>query len=220
MNANRKADLQRKLAVAPVPKPPAGLAERIKTEIPKELRFDVNRERDRFQRSLRVSLAVAASVIVVISSAFLALHVMETADQNPQQITPPARTIAVPVQVPAPPPPPKATPVAQNEPAKPKVALKKELKRQAPPAAAAEETRALDAASSNVVAAPAAPAAVGGVAAAKTMQAVAFKDLPRDEKIRILKDRLAHGADPKEIAKTARDAGLKDFADELEKKKP
>ncbi|HJT16572.1 MAG TPA: hypothetical protein VJ853_04265 [Thermoanaerobaculia bacterium] len=218
MNANRKADLQRKLAVAPVPKPPAGLAERIKTEIPKELQFDVNRERDQFSHSLRVSLAVAASVIVVISSAFLAVHVMETTDQQPA-----AAKIAVPPPVALPPSaaPPAAAPLVVNQPAKPRltVARKKERKRQAP--AVANETRALDAASSNVVAEPpAAPAAVGGVAAAKTAQAVPFRDLSREEKIRILKDRLAKGADPKEIVKEARDAGLNDFADELEKKKP
>ncbi|HKO00450.1 MAG TPA: hypothetical protein VJ032_02085 [Thermoanaerobaculia bacterium] len=76
MNANRKADLQRKLALAPVPKPPAGLAERIKTEIPKELRFDAARERERLSHSVRFSIAVAASVIVVISSAYLALQIM------------------------------------------------------------------------------------------------------------------------------------------------
>src|SRR6266508_3914082 len=81
MNANRKADLQRKLTLAPVPKPPAGLAERIKTEIPKELRFSAERERERFTRSVRFSMAVAASVIVVISAAYISL-LMTRMDQS------------------------------------------------------------------------------------------------------------------------------------------
>jgi hypothetical protein len=224
MNANRQADLQRKLAVAPVPKPPAGLAERIKTEIPKELRFDVNRERVQFARSLRLSLAVAASVIVIIASAFLALRIMDTADQNRNPEAKPA-TIAIPRRItPLPAAPPLAAPPAASAPAAneaPKnLALKKVKKQRAPAAALADEQRSRDAIAPKAEAAPA--ASVGGTiaAAAKTMQAVPFKDLPRDEKIRILKDRLAHGADPKEIARIARDSGLNDFADELEKKKP
>ena len=40
MSPNRKAELQRKLTLAPIPKPPAGLADRIKDEIPKKLAFD------------------------------------------------------------------------------------------------------------------------------------------------------------------------------------
>ena len=213
MNANRKADLQRKLAVAPVPKPPAGLAERIKTEIPKELRFDINRERDRFARSLRSSLAVAASVIVIISSAFLALRVMETADQKQEVARPavPAKNAPVPVRL-APPPPPTAAATVGDEVPK-TLALKKQRRQRVP--AAVEEQRSLDAASANV---ERAVTVAPSVAAAKTMQSVPFKDLPRDEKIRILKDRLAHGADRKDIARIARDSGLNEFADSLEKK--
>lgn len=211
MNANRKADLQRKLAVAPVPKPPAGLAERIKTEIPKELRFDVNRERDRYSRSVRFSLAVAASVIVVISSAFLALRVMNTADATAER----KPTAAVPVRIVPPSPPPAAVaapPLAQDL---PKLAVRSRKAQK--PAASREvrRTQSLDDMAKN----EAAPAAPAPAAAAAKLQ-IPFKDISRDEQIRILKDRLAHGADPKEIARIARDAGLNDFADEVEKKKP
>jgi hypothetical protein len=114
--------------------------------------------------------------------------------------------------------------VIANQPAKPKLSARKKAPKQQPAPAVAAETRALDAASSNITAsAPgAAGGVVGGVAAAKTMQAAPapLRDLSREEKIRVFKDRLAHGADPKVIAKEARDAGLNDFADELEKKKP
>ncbi|HLJ73161.1 MAG TPA: hypothetical protein VKU62_01150, partial [Thermoanaerobaculia bacterium] len=142
MNTNRKADLQRKLAVAPVPKPPAGLAERIKTEIPKELRFDVNRERVQFARSLRLSLAVAASVIVIVSSVFLALRIVETADQQPE--AKPA-TIAIPRRI-APPAaaPPVVSAPALNEAPK-NLALKKVKRQKAPAAALADEQRSRDA---------------------------------------------------------------------------
>ena len=44
MTRNRKADLQRKLTMAPVAKPPAGLADRIKTRYPATLRIS-GRER-------------------------------------------------------------------------------------------------------------------------------------------------------------------------------
>ena len=219
MNANRKADLQRKLAVAPVPKPPAGLAERIKTEIPKELRFDVTRERARFARSLRLSLGVAASVIVIVSSAFLALRVMETADQKNETLKPAAATpILTPARMAAPQVPATTNGAPLRDENKPKLASKKQRQQKAP--AAVEEQRSLDAVAKNEVAAPAAPAAAAATAKTMALQAIPFKDLSREEKVRILKDRLAHGADPKEIARAARESGLNDFADELEKKKP
>ena len=78
MNADRRANLQRKLAVVSVPKPPAGLAAKIKSDIPKELRFSAERERARLAQSVRLSMAVAASVIVIIATAYLALQVTST----------------------------------------------------------------------------------------------------------------------------------------------
>src|SRR5882672_426690 len=82
MNANRKADLQRKLTLAPVPKPPAGLAERIKTEIPKHLRFDAERERERLSASVAFNIRVAASILILISCAYLALQVLTRVDRQ------------------------------------------------------------------------------------------------------------------------------------------
>jgi hypothetical protein len=76
MNANRKADLQRKLSLAPVPKPPAGLAERIKSDIPKHLRFDVEKERQRLSRSIAFDIRVAASILILVLSAYATLHLM------------------------------------------------------------------------------------------------------------------------------------------------
>src|SRR5947209_18262872 len=82
MNANRKADLQRKLAMAPLPKPPAGLAERIKSEIPQHLLVDVRKERQRLSQSVAFNMRVAASVLFLVLSVYLALHVLSRAENE------------------------------------------------------------------------------------------------------------------------------------------
>jgi hypothetical protein len=77
MSPNRKADLQRKLALAPVPKPPAGLADRIKREIPKQLPIqDTELERRRFSRAVAFNMRVAASILLLISSVYLCLNIL------------------------------------------------------------------------------------------------------------------------------------------------
>ncbi|HKS25303.1 MAG TPA: hypothetical protein VJZ76_21080, partial [Thermoanaerobaculia bacterium] len=76
MSPNRKADLQRKLSMAPIPKPPAGLAERIKSDIPQNLLVDVRKERERLSRSITFNLRVAASILLLVGSAYLALHIL------------------------------------------------------------------------------------------------------------------------------------------------
>jgi len=80
MSPNRKADLQRKLAMAPLPKPPAGLAERIKSEIPQHLLVDVRKERERLSKSIAFNLRVAASILLLVGSAYLALHMLTHAE--------------------------------------------------------------------------------------------------------------------------------------------
>jgi hypothetical protein len=76
MRPNRKADLQRKLSLAPVPKPPAGLAERIKREIPKPLVADAEKERARLRQAVSFNIRVAASIILLVSSLYLALNLV------------------------------------------------------------------------------------------------------------------------------------------------
>src|SRR5215210_1538569 len=73
---DRRADLQRKLAMAPVPKPPAGLADRIKHDIPKELMLDAEKERRRLRQSVSFNIRVAASIILLVSSVYLALNLL------------------------------------------------------------------------------------------------------------------------------------------------
>ena len=91
MNANRKADLQRKLTLAPVPKPPAGLAERIKREIPKELRFNAEKERERLSKAVAFNLRVAASILILVSSAYLGLQLLSRLDQSSPTSEQPSR---------------------------------------------------------------------------------------------------------------------------------
>jgi hypothetical protein len=75
MNQNRKAELQRKLSMTSVPKPPAGLSERLKADIPENL-MSVERDRARLSRSTGFSMRVAASIILLVTSVYVALHMI------------------------------------------------------------------------------------------------------------------------------------------------
>lgn len=80
MTTKRKAELQRRLSMASVPKPPAGLAERIKTDIPDLI--GTARERARLSSSVAFNLRVAASIILLISSAYLCIQLLSRAERN------------------------------------------------------------------------------------------------------------------------------------------
>src|SRR5437763_16586384 len=74
MNSKNKADLQRKLTLVPVPRPPADLAERIKRDIPQHFTMSAESDRERISRTLGLNMRVAASVLLVVSSAYLFMH--------------------------------------------------------------------------------------------------------------------------------------------------
>src|SRR3954453_2676364 len=78
MTRNRKADLQRKLTMAPVAKPPAGLADRIKKDIPQHFAI----ERTQLRKSAMFNLRIAASIILLVSSLYLALHLVSRNGSN------------------------------------------------------------------------------------------------------------------------------------------
>jgi hypothetical protein len=80
MTRNRKADLQRKLAMAPVAKPPAGLADRIKSDIPQHLGLET--ERTQLRKSAMFNLRIAASIILLVSSLYLALRLVSPSERN------------------------------------------------------------------------------------------------------------------------------------------
>ena len=74
MTTKRKAELQRRLSMASVPKPPAGLADRLKSDIPDLL--GTTRERERLSSSVAFNLRVAASIILLVSSAYLCVQLL------------------------------------------------------------------------------------------------------------------------------------------------
>ncbi len=82
MNQKKRADLQRKLTLAQVPKPPADLLEKIKKDIPSHLVMGSPTERDRFSRSVFFNTRVAAAVLMMVTSAFLVLQFFSRADHE------------------------------------------------------------------------------------------------------------------------------------------
>jgi hypothetical protein len=74
MNSKRRADLQRKLSLNAVRRPPAGLVDRIKADIPKYL--EAEPARGRFVRALPFSMRIAASLLLVVTSVAVALVLM------------------------------------------------------------------------------------------------------------------------------------------------
>jgi len=264
MTANRRADLQRKLAMKPVEKPPAGLATRLKKDIPTELRFNAELERKRFGRSVQLSMAVAASVIVVIATAYLGLRVTTSEKATSDQRTPAAAVVQRSDRdLPAPqaiPPAPVAKPavVAENQTkvvhARRKQAEPIPVVAEAPAVFAPQPEAAKEVAADelrNVAATQAAaPSAAAGAPPANEVKSEAtrspisgklmvvrgaavmdastvpareemlkkWKDTSAETKIQILKEELARGAEPGEVARVAREAGLNEFADSIEKK--
>lgn len=83
MNSNRKAEIQRKLTMASVPKPPEGLADRIKADIPKHFTTP-HQERQRHFRSLFLNLRVAASFLLLFSAVYIAVQLLGPEEQMQQ----------------------------------------------------------------------------------------------------------------------------------------
>lgn len=81
MNSKRRAELQRKLTLNAVPRPPAGLAERIKNDIPNYLEAETAPAK--FARSMNVYMRIAASVLLVVTSLAVAMvYITETREQE------------------------------------------------------------------------------------------------------------------------------------------
>lgn len=95
MNSKRKAEIQRRLTLSAVPKPPEGLADRIKSDIPKYLQAS-EAERERFTRSIAFNMRVAASIILLVTSVVVTMRVLSPADQPVAQS--PAAVAAAPPQ--------------------------------------------------------------------------------------------------------------------------
>lgn len=80
MNSNRKADIQRRLTLTAVPTPPDGLADRIKGDIPKYLAA-MEAERRQFSRSLNLTLRIAASIVLLVTSLVVTMRVLSPANE-------------------------------------------------------------------------------------------------------------------------------------------
>ena len=82
MTQKKKAELQRKLGMFPVPKPPDDLLDRIKGDIPSNL-MSTERDRDRLSRAVSLSMRVAASILLLVTSAFLAMQIFQSEKGTP-----------------------------------------------------------------------------------------------------------------------------------------
>ena len=82
MTRNLKADLQRKLVLAPVATPPDGLSDRIKAAIPHNLGLEPESERTRLRQPAFFNLRIAASIILLASSLYFGLHLLSHSEQN------------------------------------------------------------------------------------------------------------------------------------------
>lgn len=104
MNSKRRAELQRKLSLSAVPRPPAGLRERIRADIPDYL--EVQKDRRRFAGAVAFNMRVAAAVLVMVTSLAVAFVFvdrnaeMKTAEPasaaRPIVFAPQSRAISVP----------------------------------------------------------------------------------------------------------------------------
>lgn len=104
MNSKRRAELQRKLSLSAVPRPPAGLRERIRADIPDYL--EVQKDRSRFAGAVAFNMRVAAAVLLLVTSLAVAFVFVErnaemkTADPasaaRPIVFAPQSRAISVP----------------------------------------------------------------------------------------------------------------------------
>ena len=92
MNSKRRAELQRKLSLSAVPRPPAGLRERIRADIPDYL--EVQKDRSRFAGAVAFNMRVAAAVLLLVTSLAVAfVFVDRNAEMKTADATPAARPI-------------------------------------------------------------------------------------------------------------------------------
>lgn len=82
MNSKRRAELQRKLTLNAVPRPPAGLLERIKADIPSDLEAET--APPRFTRSFfnTFNLRIAASFVVLMGAVLAAMVVSNSRQEK------------------------------------------------------------------------------------------------------------------------------------------
>lgn len=75
MNSRRRADLQRKLSLGAVPRPPDGLAERIKADIPEYLQAEAKPAGG--WTPFGTTMRIAAMIVMLFTTAFITLRLLE-----------------------------------------------------------------------------------------------------------------------------------------------
>lgn len=83
MNSRRRAELQRKLSMGPVPRPPDDLLDRIKADIPKHLQPEASPAR--FNASSSFTMRIAASLILLVTTAVVTFRIVQP--DAPKRIT-------------------------------------------------------------------------------------------------------------------------------------
>ena len=81
MNSKRRAELQRRLSMGAVPRPPAGLAERIKADIPKYL--DAGPVPQRF--AWGTAMRVAATLVTLLTTALVTIELLQSREKSEVQ---------------------------------------------------------------------------------------------------------------------------------------
>jgi hypothetical protein len=94
MNSKRRAELQRKLTLNAVPRPPEGLAERIKADIPQYLERETAPAR--FTRAIPFNLRIAASIVVLATSVTVAMMMVRQNTQQKMASAEPGRVVMFP----------------------------------------------------------------------------------------------------------------------------
>lgn len=88
MNSKRRAELQRKLTMNAVPRPPAGLKDRIVADIPTYLQPET--ERGRFSRAIAFNMRVAASILLMVTGLLTTLYLITPEAEEPLGVRSPA----------------------------------------------------------------------------------------------------------------------------------
>jgi hypothetical protein len=99
---NGRRELEERLGAMGAPHPPAGLAQRIKGEIPKDLLSAMDVERLRLRRGVNLSVRIAIAVVALLLLIWLAFAVLDVREHEERPHNPPAQgkaTIGGPVLV-------------------------------------------------------------------------------------------------------------------------
>lgn len=87
MNSKRRAHLQRKLILKAVPRPPEGLVDRIKADIPRYLEAETDRRR--YSREVSFHLRVAASILFLVGSVVVTMVLVDAPSQEKASVAAP-----------------------------------------------------------------------------------------------------------------------------------